>query len=36
MKKNTDSGDPRIVVLAIGCAVFMALTWLVVAVFSAF
>lgn len=35
MRRNTDPGDPRIVVLAIGCAVFMTLAWLVVAVFSA-
>lgn len=35
MKKHTDSGDPRIVVLAIGCALFMTLAWIVVAVFSA-
>lgn len=35
MKRNTDPGDPRIVVLAIGSAMFMTLVWLVVAIFSA-
>jgi len=34
MRRNTDPGDPRIVVLAIGCAMFMTLAWFVLAVFS--